>query len=52
MSEFYRYVWVRYKGKPYHARVISGMYGNYYELTYIHVDDISVKPFVKKTPLN
>ena len=34
MSEFYRHVWVRYKGKPYYARVIRGMYGNYYELTY------------------
>ena len=34
MSEFHRYVWVRYKGEPYYARIVNGMYDNYYEIIY------------------
>jgi hypothetical protein len=32
MSEFYQYAWIRYKGKPYYARIVNGMYGSYYEI--------------------
>ena len=34
MSEFDQYVWINYKGQPYYARVVQGMYGSYYEFTY------------------
>ena len=32
MSEFYQYAWIRYKGKPYYARIVNCMYGSYYEI--------------------